>query len=78
MFRSGYNKESRFGVAADKRIADEARAGEVVGGAGYIDEEPAPNSTIFWVLFAVSLPLTIPLALLVLLLFLGVWGDSRR
>lgn len=40
----------------------------------YVDAEPAPNSTIFWVLFAVSLPLTIPLGLCVLALFLAVWG----
>lgn len=40
----------------------------------YIDEEPAPNSTIFWVLFAVSLPLTIPLGLAALSLFLIVWA----
>ena len=40
----------------------------------YIDEEPSPNSTIFWVLFAVSLPVTIPLALAVIALFVFVWG----
>lgn len=39
----------------------------------YIDEEPSPNSTIFWVLFAVSLPLTLPLALIGLAFFAGVW-----
>ncbi len=40
----------------------------------YIDEEPSPNSTIFWVLCAVSLPITLPLALVGLGLFLGVWA----
>lgn len=40
----------------------------------YIDEEPAPNSTIFWVLFGVSLPVTIPLALCAIALFIAVWG----
>lgn len=58
-------------INASQMKREPAKSSEV---PGYIDEEPAPNSTIFWVLFAVSLPLTIPLALLVLLLFLGVWG----
>ena len=39
----------------------------------YIDEEPSPNSTIFWVLFAVSLPVTIPLAAVGLAFFAGIW-----
>ena len=40
----------------------------------YIDEEPTPSSTIFWVLFAVSLPLTLPLGLAALALFVIVWA----
>lgn len=40
----------------------------------YVDEEPTPNSTVFWVLFAVSLPVTIPLALCVVAMFIFVWG----
>ena len=39
----------------------------------YIDEEPSPNSTIFWVLCAVSLPITLPLALAGVAVFAGVW-----
>ena len=40
----------------------------------YEEEEPAPNSTMFWVLFAVSLPVTVPLALAGLAVFLAVWA----
>ena len=40
----------------------------------YEEEEPAPNSTMFWVLFAVSLPVTLPLALAGLAVFLAVWA----
>ncbi len=40
----------------------------------YIEEEPAPNSRMFWILFAASLPLTIPLALAGLALFVILWG----
>ena len=39
----------------------------------YIDEEPSPSSTIFWVLCAVSLPITLPLALAGVAVFVGVW-----
>ena len=39
----------------------------------YIDEEPSPSSTIFWVLCAVSLPITLPLALAGIAVFIGVW-----
>lgn len=40
----------------------------------YIDEEPSPNSRMFWILFAVSLPVTVPLALAVLALFVAAWA----
>ena len=40
----------------------------------YVEEEPSPNSTMFWVLFAVSLPVTVPLALIGLAVFLAVWA----
>lgn len=40
----------------------------------YIDEEPSPNSTMFWVLCTVSLPITLPLAFVALGAFLGVWA----
>lgn len=40
----------------------------------YVEEEPSPNSTIFWVLFAISLPITLVIALAVIALFLLVWG----
>jgi len=40
----------------------------------YVEDEPAPNSTMFWVLFCISLPVTIPLALVVVALFVLVWG----
>lgn len=39
----------------------------------YIDEEPSPSGTIFWVLCAVSLPITLPLALAGVAVFAGVW-----
>ena len=40
----------------------------------YIDEEPSPNSRMFWILFAVSLPVTVPLALCLLALFVAGWA----
>lgn len=39
----------------------------------YIDEEPSPSGTIFWVLCAVSLPITLPLALAGIAVFAGGW-----
>ncbi|MBE6611088.1 MAG: hypothetical protein E7632_01235 [Ruminococcaceae bacterium] len=39
----------------------------------YVEKEPIPNSTMFWVLFGVSLPVTIPLALAGLGIFAAVW-----
>lgn len=39
----------------------------------YIDEEPSPNSRMFWILFAVSLPVTIPLALIGFAVFAAMW-----
>ena len=40
----------------------------------YIPEEEIPNSKMFWILFGVSLPITIPLALAVLGVFGLMWG----
>lgn len=40
----------------------------------YISEEPVPNCTLFWILFAVSAPITLPLALAALVLTAGVWA----
>ncbi len=40
----------------------------------YVDEESSPSSTMFWVLFAVTLPLTIPLAAAAVGIFAAVWG----
>lgn len=40
----------------------------------YIPEEEIPNSKMFWILFGVSLPITIPLALAVLGVFALMWG----
>ena len=40
----------------------------------YVEEEPAPNSTMFWVLFFISLPITLSLSLAVVVLFGAVWG----
>ncbi|MCI8386847.1 MAG: hypothetical protein HFE63_00070 [Clostridiales bacterium] len=57
-------------VSNDEKLPDEPRNRL----PEYVDEEPSPNSTIFWVLFAVSLPITIPLLLAVIALFIIVWG----
>lgn len=40
----------------------------------YIPEEEIPNSKMFWILFGVSLPITVPLALVVLGIFGLMWG----
>ncbi len=40
----------------------------------YIPDEEIPSSKMFWILFGVSLPITIPLALAVLGVFALMWG----
>ena len=51
-------------------IPDEPRRSQI---PEYIDEEPSPNSRMFWILFAVSLPVTIPLAILGFAVFAAMW-----
>lgn len=51
-------------------IPDEPRRSQI---PEYIDEEPSPNSRMFWILFAVSLPVTIPLAVLGFAVFAAMW-----
>ena len=72
-----YGEQSGYGEMSD--AYDDAFPDDQDGGQTqnlppeYIDEEPSPNSTMFWVLFAVSLPVTIPLAAAGLTFFAGVW-----
>lgn len=40
----------------------------------YVEPEKIQESKMFWLLFAVSLPVTLPLALIVLLIFGVMWG----
>ncbi len=40
----------------------------------YVPEDEIPNSKMFWILFAVSLPITIPLALAAVGAFAAVWA----
>lgn len=40
----------------------------------YTEKEPIKTGYIFWILFAVSLPITVPLALLVLAVFAALWA----
>ena len=39
----------------------------------YIPDEEIPNSKMFWILFGVSLPITVPLALLAVGVFAAAW-----
>lgn len=39
----------------------------------YVEEEPIPNSKLFWVLFAVSSPIWLSLLAVLLSLFVGAW-----
>ncbi len=59
--------------ASNEEAVDEYSEYEPIRPPEYIDEEPSPSSTTFWILCAVSLPITIPLAALGLALFVGVW-----
>ncbi len=40
----------------------------------YVPEEEIPNSKMFWILFGVSLPITLPLALAALSVFAAAWA----
>ncbi len=51
-----------------------AHDGEDAPPAEYIDGDEAPSGTLFWVLFGVSLPITLPLALVGLAVFVAAWA----
>ncbi len=40
----------------------------------YVDEESSPSSTMFWVLFGVSIPLVVPLLAAAVGIFVAVWA----
>ncbi len=56
-------------------IADEAKEfTESTRLPDYVPDEEIGNSKMFWILFAVSLPITVPLALLAVGIFAAVWA----
>ncbi len=64
------------GAASEEDTDDDGAEDEYEEGQlpEYMEDEPAPNSTLFWVLFGVTLPITLPLVTAVFLLFVAMWA----
>ena len=63
-----YGDEFSVGEAVDELSDSSTRLPD------YVEPEKIQESKMFWVLFAASLPVTLPLAIIVLLIFGVMWG----
>lgn len=61
-------------LAAESYSETDSYSGDAARLPDYETNEPIPNTTVFWVLFCVSLPVTLPIAAAGLSLFAAIWA----
>ena len=61
-------------IESEQAGADSAEFSKSVKLPDYVPEEDIPNSKMFWILFALSLPITVPLALAAVGVFAAAWA----
>lgn len=61
-------------LASESYSETDRYSGDAARLPDYEANEPIPNTTVFWVLFCVSLPVTLPIAAAGLSLFAAIWA----